>query len=348
MRDMNERKKVQTGFSLIEVMITLAILLTVSAIVMSLSFSMTVNQASVANRSDMHASVRSVTSLLQQEITQAGRISFPLPLGSTAVGGAGVTTPVLPCPEYGLGVASPLTVADPAYLFDGIRLLVGAGHCQEIVAYNAGNGVFKWDHPAGDPVRPAGTFGEGILAVSDGDNLHMFGDINADGQMVYIRYTCTQGTLAAPGTLTRTRAAWNAVALDPPQILLRNVLCNNYDPDTQTCGVPVDAIPCFTYQLYDPDPAVAGTEPTPITVDGVTTNFFFTLNVGVTLTAKAEFNDMQTNAPQVETKALLNVSPRNIFEAWQFSQADPSASGTRKYIQPTPTEITTLSALPLP
>ena len=333
--------KAQSGFSLIELLITLAILLTVSAIVLSLTYDMTVRQASVANRSDMHSSVRSVTEMLQQEITQAGRITFPAP-GFTTLSGD-VTTPTLTCPPpvLGPGVLSPMTVADPSFLFDGIRLIVDIGDCQEVVAFDdddgdgIGTAIFKWDHLDGAMVRPAGAFGDGILATSTDTTLKMFGDINDNGNMVYVEYVCNPD--AAGGTVTRAEVAWNYVgALPEPQILLRNVLPNPPLPD----ATPV---PCFSYQESDSDPTTPAPDPIPITVDGVVTNFIFALNVGVTLTAKAEFNDMQTGAEQVETKALLNVSPRNVFEAWELASASPSEFGTRRHVQPTPPTITTLA-----
>lgn len=325
-------RKEQQGFSLIELMITLAILLTVSAIVLSMTYDMTMRQASVANRSDMHSSVRSVTEMLQQEISQAGRIDWPPTVA--LCGGAGgcrypfttlavaVDTPNL-CPAGGDPVAAALTVNDPEVLFDGIRLLVDIGDCQEVVAFDqaTGNATFKFDHALGAEVRPTGAFGEGILPTSTGTVLQMFGDINDDGNMVYVEYLCNPD--AAGGTVTRVEVPWNFVGVLPePQILLRNVLPNPPLPD----ATPV---PCFTYQQ---------TDPLSITVDGIVYGpFSYYLNVGVTLTAKAEFNDMQTGAEQVETKALLNVSPRNVFEAWQLA-----SGGVGSQLQPMPDSVTNL------
>lgn len=341
MHMMNTRDR-QSGFSLIEVMVTLAILLSVSAIVVSMSFNMTMNQASVANRSDMHASVRSVTEMIQQELTQAGRIAWPsnndlcdgaapcdYPHSTLTVA---VARPVNVCGEPGNAASSALTVDDPEYLFAGIRLIVDVGDCQEVVAWNAGTGnaMFKYDHAVGAQVRPAGAFGEGILATSTGTVLQMYGDVNDDGNMVYVEYVCAPGTIAAPGSLTRLQAPWDADDITDytPQILLNNVLCSE-DPTDCT----PNTIDCFTYQR--PPSTITITNPgvADITLD-------FSLNVGVTLTAKAQFDDLQTGAPQLETKALLNVSPRNVFQAWQLA----SVNGGNRHVQPTPPTITALSA----
>src|SRR5258707_3617058 len=58
-------------------LLAIAILLVVTGIVMSAMMQMTMTQGTVANRTEMHSSVRSATELLQQEIGQAGKISLP-------------------------------------------------------------------------------------------------------------------------------------------------------------------------------------------------------------------------------------------------------------------------------
>jgi len=325
MRYWSGQNKAQHGFSLIELMITLGILLTVSAIVLSMTYEMTMKQASVANRSDMHSSVRSVTQILQQEISQAGRIAWDPDLCGGCDYPFTTLTAAVDVDEANGGGPAALSVNDPEVLFNGIRLLVDVGDPQEVVAFDAatGNATFKYDHLNGVQVRPAGAFGEGILSTSTGTVLQMFGDVNDDGKIVYVEYVCDPD--AAGGTLTRQEVPWDAdpAAAPEPVVLLRNVLPNPNLPD----GTP---IPCFTYQ--QPDPLT-------VTVDGVDTTFTFSLNVGVTLTAKAEFDDLQTGAEQVETKALLNVSPRNVFEAWELA----SVNGAKKHVQPTPPTITALS-----
>ena len=51
-----------------------------------------------------------------------------------------------------------------------------------------------------------------------------------------------------------------------------------------------------------------------MTVQG--TPFTFVLDVAVTLTVQTQQIDPVTKQFQTETKALLNVSPRNVFIAW--------------------------------
>jgi len=68
-------------------MLAMAIYVVIASIVMSGMIQMLRTQGTIANRTEMHTSVRSATELLQQEIGQAGRVSLP---NTTAFGG-GVT-----------------------------------------------------------------------------------------------------------------------------------------------------------------------------------------------------------------------------------------------------------------
>src|SRR5215471_18147260 len=94
-------RKKQAGFTLMETLISLVILLGVSAIVMSGMVQMMWTQGTITNRTEMHTSVRSATELLQQEIGQAGKMSLPTPPAGVAwamtspvaiPGATGVTT----------------------------------------------------------------------------------------------------------------------------------------------------------------------------------------------------------------------------------------------------------------
>ena len=67
----------EAGFSIVEALISTAVLLVVSATVMRGVLGMTDISTTVSNRTDMHNGVRNATELLTQEVGQAGRISLP-------------------------------------------------------------------------------------------------------------------------------------------------------------------------------------------------------------------------------------------------------------------------------
>jgi hypothetical protein len=154
-------------------------------------------------------------------------------------------------------------------------------------------GVIPSTMPDGVTPRPGG---------STGTVLKIVGDINGDHKMVYVEYTCDFATKR----LYRNSIAYNALAKPQPtieQVLLDNILANPGDPSP----------PCFTYQE-----------------ETVNTDRFV-IGVAITLTVETADRDVITKAFQRETKALLNVSPRNVFHVWQMASL-----GYSNRVQPLP------------
>jgi len=341
---MNRTKKFQAGFSLLETMVAMAVLLGVGAIVMYGTVRMMNTQGTIKNRTEMHSSVRSATELLQQEIGQAGRIAPPLNVAGTQPETmtllTAVTTVANDTPVQVAVTISPDTAVSS--LFNGEWITVDAGldlilHApqQESVQIICGNpcsnpvtATFAINHLAGAPVSVQGAFAYGVVppSVANGSSatvLKLFGDVNGDGNMVYVEYNCQQGTTTAPGFLYRNQIAWNALvkpATDNSMILLNNVLTNPNDQNGNT-------FPCFQYQTK-----TVGVCPGvfPSCIDFVT-------NVEVTLTEQTEFQDPTSKQFQRETKALLNVSPRNVFNAWELDSAN-----LVNRVQPMPPSVTLL------
>ncbi len=302
------RRKKQVGFSLIETMVALAVLFAVGGIVMSGMVQLMKTQGTIANRTDMHTSVRSATELLQQEIGQAGKVSLAPPLANVSLAAPGVA---LGSNGFTLQASDGSTPA----VYPGEALTVDVGANQEVVTVSGSasspTALFQNPHATGAPVSALGAFATGIVPPgaappnspgSSGTVLKLYGDVNGDGNMVYVEYTCTPGTAAAPGSLYRNQMSITAgakAAVDNTMILLNNVLTNPNDAS----GNPV---PCFTYQIQ---PLGAGTCVT---------------DVAVTLTVQTQNKDPQTGQFQQETKALLNVSPRNVVEVYDTaSLTDP-------------------------
>jgi len=304
-KEKNSMMRRTAGFTLLETMLSLAVLAAVSAVVMSGMTQMMRTQGTVANRTEMHTSVRNSTELLQQEIGQAGKVSLTAPnvfvtLGAGVVAGANVAFTLNP------------PVANGSTVYPGEVLTFDVGANQEVLSIGgtpaAPKASFTQAHNAGVPVAALGAFATGIVPPgtncggaacgSTGTVLKMYGDINGDGNMVYVEYTCTNGTPTAPGFLYRNTMAFDAAAkpgVNPGMALLNNVLTN---PNT---------VPCFNYGVQ---PFGAGTVVT---------------DVAVTLTVQTPNPDPSNGQFQVETKALLNVSPRNIFEVWDTSNLiDPT------------------------
>lgn len=317
-------RKKQFGFSLLETTVALAVLLAVGGIVLSGIGQLLRTQGSIVNRTEMHSSVRSATELLQQEIGQAGRLSLGGPTANVTLAAnvaSGVAATAFTLNTSG---GAPLT------LYPGEVLTFDVGSKQESVtlatgANSGGSAIFQLPHTAGVPVTALGAFATGIVppaaAPSNYPNgstptvLKLYGDINGDGNMMYVEYTCTLGTQAAPGFLYRNQMPITQVgkpAVNNTMILLGNVLANPNDPNG-------NAVPCFAYQIQP-----LGTS-------------YCVTDIAVTLTVQTQNKDLQTQQFQQETKALLNVAPRNIVEVYDTSSLVDSTRA-----QPMPPTVTAL------
>jgi len=315
----------QSGFTLLETMLAMAVYVVIASIVMSGMIQMLRTQGTIANRTEMHTSVRSATELLQQEIGQAGRIALP----NTGALGGGVTMtgPILV--TVGVPQTLTVTVSSTAGMFVGMLLDVDTGANFEVVTLTAVAGntitaIFQNPHPGGAggiiPVMVSGSFGTGIIppaaaptnypSGSTDTVLKLYGDINRDGKILYVEYTCSPGTVNAPGYLYRNEMSFTVAtkpALNPSMYLLTNVLSN---PNNT---------PCFTYQVQQ--------------ANGQS----FVTDVAVTLTVQTPLKDPKTNQFQKETKALLNISPRNVFYVWELYSINQVPRN-----QPIPASVVTL------
>ena len=330
------RTNAQAGFSLSELLIAMMIMLIISGAAVSALLRMTAAQATIWNRTQMHSGIRGATEVLQQEVGQAGRIALPMDSTSTpyrvtlgAAVSAGTET-------VAVSSTMPTGPARTTGMFAGQQLMVGTGATQETVTLLSTptateiRATFAHAHAAGEPILALGAFGTGVVPPasspstyapggatftyangSTGEVLKLYGDINADGNMVYIEYTCHYDSK----NLYRNMMAWDAAtkpAVAASQILLSNVVANP------------NSTPCFTYQT-----AVVGG------------NVYVT-DVAITLTVQTQLIDPVTKQFQTQTKALLNVSPRNTFNAWQMASL-----GIANRIQPMPATVTALlPALP--
>jgi len=266
--------------------------------------------------------VRGATELLQQEVGQAGRIALPTtPTTSAAITAATVCDGLNPATN---AVVVPVSSTDG--MFVGMVLSTLDGDDAETVKVTALasspptiTACFTNDHLSGVELAPLGGFATGVIprtGITDGSSdtvLKLYGDINGDGNMVYVEYTCDA---AGTGNLYRNVMPFDTLPAAKPALTNSNILLSNLIPNP-------DGTPCFLFQEE--------------TVTVNTTPFTFVLDVAVTLTVETEQLDPITNTYQTETKALLNVSPRNVFHAWSYAGMSYS-----NRIQSTPTSVEAL------
>jgi type II secretory pathway pseudopilin PulG len=312
---------------MLELMVAMGIMMVVVGAGMSSILRVVNSQQTIWNRTEMHSGVRNATELLQQEVGQAGSVATLNSVtlnGATAIAGhtVAVTSPS-GTPTAAMFPGEQILIADPG---DAAGLKVETVVIASVTANSitiadiAGAPVagFQYAHAAGTPLIVTGGFAAGVVPTtavngSTGTILKLFGDINSDGDMLYVEYTCD----VAAGNLYRNAMSWKTLPANKPPlslslVLLRNIVSN-----------PLNA-PCFTYQTA--------------TVNGTT----YVIDVAITLTVQTQQVDPVTKQFQKETKALLNVSPRNIFNVWQLASMTPPLNNR---IQPTPASVTAL--LPL-
>ncbi len=323
------RANQESGFSLAELLIAMAIMLIISGAATTALLKMTSTQATIWNRTQMHSGIRGATEVLQQEVGQAGRIALPgksVMLKNAVANGAGVAAAITECPLSGSCTDS------TAGMFVGENLVIDAScadtanpcaSVQETVTITAISSTtitatFAYSHNANAPVQVVGGFAAGVVPPSTtngstGTVLKLFGDINADGNMVYVEYSCDIPA-GGVGNLYRNMMAWDqappSAAPSSSQILLSNITANP------------NGTACFTYDTQ--------------TVNGTV----YVTNVAITLTVQTQVIDPVTKRFQTETKALLNVAPRNVFNVWEMATLNPTGYNPR--IQATPQSIALL------
>ena len=334
----------ESGFSMIELLVATCIFLVITSIVASALKQITQSQTTIWNRTQVHSGVRGATELMQQEVGQAGRVATPVTVQTTqAILGAGTGNcdPKNPG-SFGPFPGSPPAPAIPVTSVIGLWATNGALPASYVLVttmdgdnrettpvWKVDNTVnpptitacFNNNHAAGTTLMALGGFNNGIVPPngvangSTGTVLKMFGDVNGDGNMVYVEYTCDPGNAHK---LYRNVMAYDATVKPPLSDAL--VLLSNIQPNP-------GGTPCFTYQTDGSNP--------PIVVQGQPV--VFVLDVAITLTVQTQQKDPVTGQYQTETKALLNVSPRNVFNAWQLANA-----GFTDHIQSTPATVSAL------
>ena len=303
------------GFTMIETLMALLVMLIIMAGVMESLLQLSRTQTTVWNRANMHGAVRSATELLQQEVGQAGRVSLPATVTASSAVAQGSQT---------------VTVSSSTGMFVGEQLVIDAGQNEETVTVTNVNSatsftaVFALAHAASVPIAVLGGFATGVVpcasqalcpgstvttALTNGSTgavLKLYGDVNGDGSMVYVEYVCD----TTNGFLYRNMMPFTSATkpgVSPGQVLLSNIQPNP------------SGTPCFTYDEK--------------TVNGTA----YVVNVAISLTTQTQMKDPTTRQFQTETKALLNVAPRNVFDAWQLASI-----GVTDRIQPMPPTVMNL------
>jgi prepilin-type N-terminal cleavage/methylation domain-containing protein len=282
------------GFSLLELMASVAILLIITAATFSLLSFYQKTYATTQLQADLFQNLRGVTELMAQEVGQAGLVSLPASQLSAAVTADGAPQTVL--------------VSSTTSMFVGEKLLTDTASSQELITLTGVNtvasqitAIFGNNHATGAPLNVAGVFSNGLMTSSTSNLMQIFGDINADGSLVYIHYNCNP----LAGTLTRsiTTVTPTVTVSSPSQILLNTVTSSG-------------TANCFQY--------------TSVTSGA----FTFITNVTVTLSIRSLTPDPVTHNYLTMTKSFSNLTPRNMLAGLELAKAQFTDR-----LQPTPPNL---------
>jgi prepilin-type N-terminal cleavage/methylation domain-containing protein len=335
----NQRESRETGFSLLELLVSLSVFVVISGITIGSLGSYQQNYRSSEIRVALEQKMRAALELMAQEISQAGL--QPSGVDTDGLGAPLATVAAASCTgtQKTCITGSPsaqwvnVTTVGGIYVGEYLRIDAGPGpdcytssNCEDVavLAVSAGppaqiRAIFQYTHNAqtiGSTVYPTpiygmGAYPQGIVPPgltspppsggSSSSQLEIFGDLNGVGNSLQaVIYACPA---TFPGPFKRTLYD----ATTGSQISSINLIDN-----VTACQFTYPATPF-------PTVSVAGTTESVVT------------SVGVSVTAQSTMNDPQTAQPITVTKSFLNIQPRNIVAAFN------EASGTvANELQPNP------------
>ncbi len=318
------RRASQSGFSLLEMLFSLSLLLILSGAILGGMGNMQKNYRGDEIRNVLHAQMRATLEMMEQEIGQAGLPTSGIE-GNAVYGGSGAAGPVGSVTQ---SVTASTTAQSPsitnALVQTGVNVIVDTGANAEVVNIQNTSGgnpptqitaVFQKAHTAPFNLYPLGVYPNGIAFTNPPtvssttpitlsyQSVIVFGDISGTGKLSVVQYSCPTAANAGPadsngvqwGPLVRTEydyvgGTWTSPG---PTNMLDMVR-------VKTTSYPTAADGCrFDFNVNVP-PVVS---------------WYMVTSVNVTLVAESSRNDPTTNAPVVITKSFMNIQPRNIVNA---------------------------------
>ena len=311
------RQRESAGFTLLELLISVAVFLILSGAIMGAMFFVQKNHRRHEIRVAMEQRMRAAVELMIQEIGQAG-------LPASGVDSDGTAMPLTTFATKVTNANNSVTVSSTSGIIKGEILTIDNGDLQETrqVTGISGN-VLTFDSNfvnTHDPslrssgnvsVYAPGVFPGGVLyPKSTASTLYIFGDLDSAGKsLILAKYVCPAG---AGGDFTRQRFdVASGTALDAsPVPLVNNVTTCTFNYDCAGSTSTQQAQPCgsstpITFQFPPPPAAALNT-------------YSYTMVIGIafTIVANSQTNDPFTNAPVTLSKTFLSIQPRNVIAAF--------------------------------
>jgi Tfp pilus assembly protein PilW len=239
------RIKTEQGFSLLELVICMLILIPIMGAAMSLFSVGARQQTSEQGSVDVNQEARAGLEMMLTEIAQAGSHGDWITTLTSGTGGTGSQT---------------VSVASAAGLTAGDWVEIGSGATMETIQLTAVNSngitaVFNFNHSSGDPVRLfALPYASGIIppsgmavnASNTGTSLRFFGDINGNATVQYVEYIYDSANNQITRSITPIAQSTKNAAIP----FVRNVTPNSvqFMVNTNGLGIVTSVNVAFTVQ----------------------------------------------------------------------------------------------------
>lgn len=317
-------RKSKAGFTLLELLISMALLLVISSVAIGGMAYFQRNYRSSEERKSLQGKLRATVEQLSQEIGQAGLVpsglSGNLPSGTPYIFNQSTVGAMAYLTAASAAGATVLSVSSTAGMYAGEWVILDTPDLNQtlgtpeervqIVSINSSaltitvSATTNAHTPTASnavPIIAQGVYPMGVwtntaVSLPDANNhaqtLTIFGDINADGSMVVVKYQC-------PATSTTTGP------------LLRKQYNVSASPTNTGCGAT--AVPDVTTTLID------NVTFCQFTYQAITANgHIYAPSVGISLTVQSINKDLQTGSTISVTKNILNIQPRNIVNAYNM------------------------------
>ena len=282
----NQRRA--AGFTLLEMLVSLALFLIISGVVLGGMTSLQKSYRGLEVRTAMEQRLRAALELMAQEINQAG-----LPAENVDLNGL-VTAPLATSSSnISPGSSVTLNVSSTSGMYPNQQLWLDVGTAQEPVTISSiGTGTVTVasvqnthnGSATAFPIFAMGVYANGVLPNSTSTKFEFFGDITAQGNpMVLVTYACPTTT---PGALTRTVYPLTTTSqqYSSQAPLLDNVTACSFTTTNNTVTLPGFANPAVT-------------------------------TVSISVTIQSQTKDPQSNGYITITKSFLNIQPRSLNAA---------------------------------
>lgn len=344
------RRSAQSGFTLLEMLISVALLVILSGAILGGLGSVQKSYRGDEIRGSLNQEVRATMEIISQEIGQAGLPPSGIS-GNTLYAGAGADGALATLSAAVTAGATGVTVSDTTRLQGGMMVVVDTGANAELLQIvSALNPItvatvdntpgFQKAHASGATLYPQGVYPNGIYFTTPSaiplvinttsafsyQSLIMFGDITGAGKLTIVQYNCPIANAALTPGSTVAQSGNLATYMDPSSVQWGPLMRTEYDYSDSTGTwssstanmLDLVRVATLTYGTGTGKGPADGCRFDYNVVTPSAVTWYMTTSVNVTIIAESVRADPTTGNPEVVAKSFMNIQPRNILNAYNM------------------------------